>query len=117
MTDKELKKLAAEIIAELPEEFRSRVENLDICVEKRPTRSLLRSLDLDPEYDTLFGLYQGVPLPERSALPQMQPVPAIRVPVETPRISAPLLQPILKRQFAIQCATLKRVLEASPVPA
>jgi predicted Zn-dependent protease with MMP-like domain len=67
LTDKELKKLAAEIIAELPEEFRSRVENLEIVVEKRPKKSLLRSLDLDPECDTLFGLYQGVPLPERSA--------------------------------------------------
>jgi predicted Zn-dependent protease with MMP-like domain len=67
LTDKEIKKLAAEIIAELPEEFRSRVENLEIVVEKRPTKSLLRSLDLDPEDDTLFGLYQGVPLPERSA--------------------------------------------------
>ena len=29
---------------------------------------MLREEDLDPRYDTLYGIYQGVPLPERSVL-------------------------------------------------
>lgn len=33
------------------------------------------------------------------------------------RLAQPMLQRVLKRQFAEQCATLKRVLETPPVPA
>jgi uncharacterized protein YndB with AHSA1/START domain len=33
------------------------------------------------------------------------------------RLAQPLLQRVLKRQFAKQCATLKRVLESTPAPA
>ena len=37
-------------------------------VEKRPKRSQLKAMGLDPREDTLYGLYEGMPLSERSAL-------------------------------------------------
>jgi predicted Zn-dependent protease with MMP-like domain len=43
------------------------LHNLEIVVEKRPSAGLLRAEGLDPRQDTLYGLYQGVPLPDRSA--------------------------------------------------
>ncbi|MFH1981829.1 MAG: metallopeptidase family protein [Pseudomonadota bacterium] len=52
-------------IARIPEEIRCHLHNLAIIVEKRPPRALLAELGV-PEGETLFGLYTGLPLPERS---------------------------------------------------
>ena len=41
------------------------MKNVAVVVEEEPTDEELESLGLDPELDDLFGLYQGVPLPER----------------------------------------------------
>ena len=46
----------------LPEEFASRLWNLEIAVEPEPRASDLEGLGPD---DTLLGLYTGVPLTER----------------------------------------------------
>jgi predicted Zn-dependent protease with MMP-like domain len=40
------------------------MRNIAIVVEDEPSVTLLREMDIDPP-DTLFGLYQGVPLTER----------------------------------------------------
>lgn len=58
----------ARLIDRLPRQFREQLRNVEFVVEKRPSRELLLAEDLDPEEDTLYGLYQGVPLPERSSL-------------------------------------------------
>ena len=63
---KEFRKEAARAIEELPKEFRVRLENVEIVIERRPKRSELKALGLDPDVDTLYGLYQGTPLPDRS---------------------------------------------------
>ena len=42
------------------------MHNVEVVVEARPGKRLLRSVGLDPQCDTLYGLYQGIPLPERS---------------------------------------------------
>ncbi|HEU4343143.1 MAG TPA: metallopeptidase family protein [Candidatus Binatia bacterium] len=54
------------MLDKLPRRFRERLHNVEIVVEARPAKDLLRSVGLDPRSDTLYGLYQGVPLPERS---------------------------------------------------
>src|SRR5207244_687143 len=41
------------------------LRNLAIVVEDEPSRQLLREMEIDPP-DTLFGLYQGTPLTERT---------------------------------------------------
>jgi len=57
--------LVREALTDLPDEFARAIENVAVVVEEEPTAEELESLGLDPEQDDLFGLYQGVPLPER----------------------------------------------------
>ena len=51
-------------IAELPDEFKAKLTNVVVIVERRPPKKLLDEMDIPPE-DTLFGLYEGTPLTER----------------------------------------------------
>ncbi len=51
----------------LPPEIASYLDNVAVVVEDEPTEDALREVGLDPETETLFGLYQGVSLPERGA--------------------------------------------------
>ena len=50
----------------LPVQFRRRLHNIVVVVEERPQPSQLRAMGLDPREDMLYGLYEGVPLSERS---------------------------------------------------
>ena len=68
LDEKELKKEIARILDRIPREFRRRLENVAIVVEKRPEKNQLEALGLDPRRHTLYGLYEGTPLPERSAI-------------------------------------------------
>ena len=54
----------ADALATIPKKFREAMRNIAIVVEDEPSRELLRQMEIDPP-DTLFGLYQGVPLTER----------------------------------------------------
>ncbi len=54
-----------EVLETLPAEFASRIENVEVVVEDEPTAEQIRGVGLDPAEDTLFGLYEGVPLEER----------------------------------------------------
>ncbi len=56
--------LVARAVDSLPEEFRTRLENIDVVVEDWPTPSQLAEVGLK-EGHTLLGLYQGVPLTRR----------------------------------------------------
>jgi predicted Zn-dependent protease with MMP-like domain len=59
--------LVARALGLLPPEFEAHMDNVSVVIEGRPTRELLVSLGADPDDpdDTLFGLYEGVPLTER----------------------------------------------------
>lgn len=50
---------------ELPPEFAAALENIEVLVEEQPGPSHRRSVRLKP-WQTLYGLYQGVPLTERT---------------------------------------------------
>ena len=56
--------LISDAIRELPEEFREKLKNVAILVEDYPSKELLEQMEVAPD-DTLFGLYEGVPLTER----------------------------------------------------
>jgi len=58
--------LVARAIEALPDEFLSRLENIDVVVEDSPTKSQLASVGLRRD-QTLLGLYEGVPLTKRSS--------------------------------------------------
>jgi predicted Zn-dependent protease with MMP-like domain len=56
--------LVERAVADLPEEFHARLENVDVVVEDWPSPHELTSLGLRSRYE-LLGLYQGVPLTKR----------------------------------------------------
>jgi predicted Zn-dependent protease with MMP-like domain len=64
----QIRKVVAQVLDRLPRQFREQLRNVEFVVERRPSAELLRSKGLDPRMDTLYGLYQGVPLPDRSSL-------------------------------------------------
>lgn len=68
MNHREIRKEVSRTIDKLPRRYRERLHNVEFVVEERPSAELLRAEGLDPRHDTLYGLYQGVPLPERSPL-------------------------------------------------
>ena len=55
------------MLDELPEEFREQLHNIEIVVQKRPNKHQLAEMNLDSHEEVLYGLYEGVPLPDRSA--------------------------------------------------
>ena len=65
---REIKKEVGRVIERLPRSFRERLLNVEYVVEERPSIELLRAEGLDPRHDTLYGIYQGIPLPDRSSL-------------------------------------------------
>jgi predicted Zn-dependent protease with MMP-like domain len=65
VTRERFEKLVAEAIELIPKRFRREMQNLAVVVEDEPDAALLEELEIEPP-DSLCGLYQGVPLPERS---------------------------------------------------
>lgn len=68
MDHNEIKKEAVRVLDRLPAEFRSRLHNVEIVIEKRPKQNQLKAIGLDLHRDSLYGLYEGTPLSERSVL-------------------------------------------------
>jgi predicted Zn-dependent protease with MMP-like domain len=57
--------LVAEALDSLPPEFQEQMENVDVVIGDWPSPEDLDTAGLSPD-DTLFGLYEGVPLTERT---------------------------------------------------
>lgn len=70
----EFDEVVARAVAGLPEEYLTRLEleNIDIVVEPEPTPEQLAELGLQ-RYESLFGLYEGVSLPERMRYGEVLP--------------------------------------------
>src|SRR5262249_22969224 len=66
MTRERFARLVEQALGDIPPKFRDAIQNLALVVEDQPSEQLLRDLEVESD-DTLFGLYEGVPLPERSA--------------------------------------------------
>lgn len=58
--------LVARAVSSLPEEFRTRLENVDVVVEDWPAQSQLARTRLK-RGQTLLGLYEGIPLTKRGS--------------------------------------------------
>jgi predicted Zn-dependent protease with MMP-like domain len=65
MTRAQFERLVAEAVTLIPRRFRSEMKNLALVVEDEPSEELLDEMEIEPP-DSLYGLYQGTPLPERS---------------------------------------------------
>lgn len=59
--------LVSEALDSLPRSIQPYLENVAVVVEDEPAEEVLRELGLDPEIDTIFGLYNGVPVGQRGA--------------------------------------------------
>jgi predicted Zn-dependent protease with MMP-like domain len=58
--------LVVQAVEELPEQFREKLENIDVVVEDWPSNRQIKTSGLGKGF-TLLGLYEGVPLTLRSS--------------------------------------------------
>ena len=65
MNQKRFEQLVAEAIELIPARFRREMKNIAVVVEDEPGAELLEEMEIEPP-DSLYGLYQGTPLPERA---------------------------------------------------
>ena len=65
MTRERFQRLVHEAVTLIPKRFRREMKNLALVVEDEPSGDLLAEMEIEPP-DSLYGLYQGVPLPERT---------------------------------------------------
>ena len=65
MTRERFTQLVEDALKEIPRRFRKEMKNVAVVVEDEPSPELLEEMGVEPG-DTLFGLYQGTPLTERS---------------------------------------------------
>jgi predicted Zn-dependent protease with MMP-like domain len=66
MDSARFEQLVIEALDSLPDEFAAYLENVEIIVERRPTREQRRMLGLKP-WQSVYGMYHGVPLTERAS--------------------------------------------------
>jgi predicted Zn-dependent protease with MMP-like domain len=57
--------LVEEALRDIPRRFREAMKNVAVVVEDEPPPHILDEMEIGSD-DTLFGLYQGTPLTERS---------------------------------------------------
>jgi predicted Zn-dependent protease with MMP-like domain len=65
MTREAFTALVEEALLEIPRRFREAMHNIAVVIEDEPPPEVLADLEVPPG-DSLFGLYQGTPLTERS---------------------------------------------------
>ena len=64
MTRERFTELVEEALREIPRRFRTAMRNVAVIVEDEPPPHILQEMEIEPP-ESLFGLYQGTPLPER----------------------------------------------------
>jgi predicted Zn-dependent protease with MMP-like domain len=64
MTHEQFKALVEQAIDDIPPRFAREIKNVAIVIEDEPSAALLADMDMEPD-ETLFGLYEGIPLTER----------------------------------------------------
>jgi predicted Zn-dependent protease with MMP-like domain len=65
LSEEEFDAIVKRALHRMPAEIGQHLDNIIISVRKRPSKKMLREMDV-PEDDTLFGVFEGVPLIERS---------------------------------------------------
>ena len=65
MSREEFQKLVEEALEDIPPRFKREMKNVAIVIEDEPPPEILQELGVEPP-ESLYGLYQGTPLPERT---------------------------------------------------
>ena len=61
------RRLVSQAVEDLPAEFLEKMDNIEVVVEDRPTPEQEESAGGDPGEGLLMGLYEGIPLTERTS--------------------------------------------------
>lgn len=72
ISDDEFNGIVADAIDAVPPRYQKRMENVAFIVEDQPTEEQHNRLKLRPG-ESLFGLYEGVPLPQRGGSTKLLP--------------------------------------------
>lgn len=72
VSDEEFQRLIDEALGELPGEHVKNIKNIAILYEDEPTPAQREQLKLRQD-QTLLGLYEGTPLPQRQGLTRLLP--------------------------------------------
>jgi predicted Zn-dependent protease with MMP-like domain len=64
MEREKFEKLVEEALADLPEKFKERLQNITVIVEEKPSREVYERLGGSP-FSLILGLYHGVPFKHR----------------------------------------------------
>jgi predicted Zn-dependent protease with MMP-like domain len=67
LSTEEFDRIVKQAIDRIPEEIRQHLANIIVTVRKRPSRQMLKEMGVPPG-ETLLGLFEGVPLIERSVV-------------------------------------------------
>jgi predicted Zn-dependent protease with MMP-like domain len=65
LSEKEFDGIVKKALRRIPREIREYLNNIVITVQKRPSKRMKEEMELDPD-GSLLGLFEGVPLIERS---------------------------------------------------
>jgi predicted Zn-dependent protease with MMP-like domain len=65
LSEKEFDKIVKKSLLRIPQEIREYLNNIVITVQKRPSKRMREEMELGPD-GSLLGLFEGVPLIERS---------------------------------------------------
>ncbi len=81
--DKQFEEILAEAIDKIPPKYGEHIQNVAFILEEEPTEDQRRRLNLYPN-ESLFGLYEGVPLPRRGGATKLLPdkITIFRKPLE-----------------------------------
>jgi predicted Zn-dependent protease with MMP-like domain len=72
LSDDDFQRLINEALEELPGEHVKGISNIAVLYEDWPTEEQRQKVSLKP-YQTLLGLYEGVPLPRRQGMDRLFP--------------------------------------------
>ena len=98
MDRRRFERLVAQAIEALPSPYRDRLEDVAIVVKWRPSPRDLRAGGVPPGH-TLFGLYQGVPLPLQASGQPLLPakITIFQQPLEAAAAGRPALAEQVRR--------------------
>lgn len=72
ISDQKFRQIVAEAIDDIPSPYIDRLQNVAFIVDDEPTPQQAKAIGLHSS-GLLFGLYEGVPLPERSSDTKLLP--------------------------------------------
>ena len=72
LDDKQFENIVADAIGNIPKRYQERLDNVAFLIEDEPTPEQRIKLNLYPN-ETLFGLYEGLPLPRRGGVLKLLP--------------------------------------------